>query len=112
MVREDQVVPDIELHNFDESCLRVLRNIQKIILKHPIVCQAVFSALISEGEKFAATPEGRTLKTTIEGSSVVQQLQYLIDLSTFSVLERNPPDVLPSTYIDTLFMLANSDEFR
>ena len=36
----------------------------------------------------------------------MQQLRYVFDLTTFSLLERDAPEILPSAYFDTLFMLA------
>jgi hypothetical protein len=110
MIEEDQGVPTLQLYNFDKTCLRVLQSLQGVLLKHPVAFQAAFSALVSEGEEFAKTPEGRELKTKLQCSLVVQQLQYVFDLGTLSILERNPQDILPSEYIDTLFMLANSDK--
>jgi hypothetical protein len=102
-------IPTIELHSFDESILRTLQSLQRALLKHPVAFQAAFSGLIAEGEAFAKTPEGQKLKTTLEGSPFVQQLRYVFDLTTVSMLEREPPDILPSAYLDTLFMLAGSD---
>lgn len=102
-------IPTIELHSFDESTLRALQSLQRALLKHPIAFQSAFSGLIAEGKRFEKTPEGQELKTKLEGSSLVQQLRYVFDLTTISLLEREPPDILPSAYLDTLFMLGASD---
>ncbi len=109
MLKQDDTIPTIELHDFDEATLRVLQALQAALLKHPIACQAAFSALVAEGGKFAATPEGREWKAKLENSTLVHQLRYVFDLTTFSLLERDPPNILPSAYIDTLFMLSGAD---
>jgi hypothetical protein len=98
----------IELHDIDATTLRVLQSIQRLLLKHPVAFQAAYSALIIEGEQFATTPEGQILKARLERSPLVQQLRYVFDLTTFSLLEREEPETLPSAYIDTLFMLASN----
>ena len=107
-LESDETIPTIDLREFDESTLRILRSLQSILLRHPVACQAAFGALVAEGRMFGATPEGRELKTRLENSSLVQQLRYVFDLTTFSMLERDQPDMLPSAYIDTLLMLSGS----
>jgi len=102
-------IPTIELRSFDESTLRTLRSLQRALFKHPIAFQAAFSCLIAEGKLFEKTPEGQKLKTKLESSSLVQQLRYVFDLTTGSLLESEPSDILPSAYLDTLFMLAASN---
>jgi hypothetical protein len=102
-------IPTIELISFDEPTLRTLQSLQRALLKHPVAFQAAFSGLIAEGRAFEKTPEGQKLKTRLEGSSFVEQLRYVFELTTVSLLEREPPEILPSAYLDTLFMLAGSD---
>jgi hypothetical protein len=109
MLKQDNTIPTIELHDFDDATLRVLKALQTALLKHPIACQAAFGALVAEGVKFAATPEGQEWKAKLESSTLVHQLRYVFDLTTFSLLERDPPDILPSAYIDTLFMLSGAE---
>jgi hypothetical protein len=109
MFEPDETIPTIELHDFDEATLQVLRALQTALLKHPIACQAAFNALVAEGAKFAATPEGREWNAKLENSTLIHQLRYVFDLTTFSLLERESPDILPSAYIDTLFMLSGAD---
>jgi hypothetical protein len=109
MLGSDETIPTIELHELDESSLRILQALQSILLRHPIAFQAAFSALVAEGRAFGETPEGRALKARLENSSLVQQMRYVFDLTTFSLLERDPPSLLPSAYIDTLFMLSGHE---
>jgi hypothetical protein len=109
MLTLDETIPTIELHDFDESTLRILQALQSMLLRHPIAFQAAFNALIAEGRMFGETPEGRELKTKLENSSLVQQLRYVFDLTTFSLLERDASSMLPSAYIDTLFMLGGNE---
>ncbi len=100
--------PTIALHDIDATTLRILQSVQRLLLQHPIAFQAAYSALIAEGRQFEKTSEGQALKARLERSPLVQQLRYVFDLTTFSLLEREEPETLPSAYIDTLFMLASS----
>ena len=101
-----ETLPIVELHDPEDASLKVLRALQQIMLKHPVAAQSAFSALVAEGRAFANTPDGRRLSQKLEGSALLQQANLVFDLSTLSMLEENPPDVLPSTYFDVLFMLA------
>lgn len=98
--------PTIELHDVDATTLRILQSVQRLLLQHPIAFQAAYSALIAEGQQFEKTSEGQVLTARLERSPLVQQLRYIFDLTTFSLLEREEPEALPSAYIDILFMLA------
>src|SRR5580693_1180923 len=42
----------------DGALGEILRRAQLLLLKHPVAAQAAFAALIAEGRRFAATPEG------------------------------------------------------
>jgi hypothetical protein len=105
----DDGVPTIELRELEDPALRVLRALQLALLKHPVAGQAAFNALLAEGRAFAATEAGRVLKQRLEHSVLLQRARLVFDLTTLSMLEENPPDVMPSTYVDVLFMLGSSD---
>jgi hypothetical protein len=104
----DGELPVFELHDLDSRALRVLRTLQAALLKHPVASQAAFNALLAEGRRFAATPEGGALKAKLERSELVHRARLVLDFATLSLLEQDPPDVLPSAYLDVLFMLASS----
>ena len=101
-----EVVPVVELHDPGDRSLQVLRALQKTILKHPVATQSAFSALVAEGRVFAGTPDGQRLQKQLEDSALLQQANLVFDLATLSMLEEDPPEILPSTYFDVLFMLA------
>lgn len=102
-------LPTIELRETEQGILRVLRSIQTTLITHPVAGQAAFNALLQEGRNFAKTEEGRALKTKIERSELLHRARLIFDFSTLSMLEEDPPEIMPSAYIDVLFMLASSD---
>lgn len=109
----DERLPAVELHDFDDRAVRVVRTLQLALLKHPMAGQAAFNALLAEGRAFAKTAEGRALRAKLERSELVHRARLVFDFATLSMLEQSPPDVLPSAYVDVLFMLGanrRSDE--
>lgn len=102
-------IPVVDLHDRDEDILRVLRALQAALLKHPVAGQAVFNALVSEGRNFAKTCDGKAARDKLERSELLHRARLIFDFGTLSMLEHDPPDIMPSAYIDTLFMLASGD---
>ena len=102
-------LPVIELREPDKGMVRVLRSLQLALLKHPVAGQAVFNALLSEGRAFAQTEQGRLAKRKLEESTLLHRARLIFDFSTLSMLEDDPPEIMPSAYLDVLFMLASGD---
>ena len=59
--------------------------------------------------QFAATAEGSALRDKLERSELMHRAHLVFDFGTLSLLEDNPPEILPSAYIDVLFMLGGSE---
>jgi len=105
----DEDLPVVELRTAPDQTLRVLRSLQASLLKHPIAAQAAFTALVAEGRSFGATEAGRAMRTALEQSELLRRARLVFDFSTLSMLEQEPPDIMPSAYIDALFMLSSSE---
>jgi hypothetical protein len=91
-----------------ETTLWVLRRLQALVLKHPVAAKAAFDALIAEGRAFAQTPEGKGWLDKLAASELLHRARLVLDFPGLSMLERDSPEVLPSAYLDTIFMLASS----
>jgi hypothetical protein len=91
-----------------ETALQVLRRLQGLVLKHPVAAKAAFDALIAEGRAFAQTPEGKVWQAKLAASELLHRARLVLDFPGLSMLERDSPEVLPSAYLDTIFMLASS----
>jgi hypothetical protein len=100
-------LPTVHLQPPDDTAA-LLRSLQAIVLKHPAAAQAAFRALVAEGEAFARTPEGQSWKRQLENSTLLHRARLILDFPGIAMLEADSPGVLPSTYIDTIFMLASS----
>ena len=103
----DELLPTLHLLPPDETA-RLLRTLQAAVLKHPAAAQAAFRALVAEGEAFARTPEGQSWKQKLQNSDLLHRARLILDLPGIAMLEAGSPGVHPSTYIDTIFMLASS----
>jgi hypothetical protein len=106
---DDDALPTVRLSAPDSTADLLLR-LQAMVLKHPAASQAVFRALVAEGRAFARTPEGKEWKRRLESSVLLHRARLILDLPGISMLESDSEDAIPSSYIDTIFMLAASDD--
>jgi hypothetical protein len=104
---DDDLLPTVHLLPPDDSAA-LLRSLQAIVLKYPAAAQAAFRALVAEGEAYAQTPEGQRWQQRLRGSTLLHRARLILDLPGIAMLEADSPRVLPSTYLDTIFMLASS----
>lgn len=90
----------------------LLQQLQLLLLKHPLAAQAAFSALVAEGRRFAATPEGAAWKASLAASDLVRNGRQLWDALTLNLLEEDASTVVPSAYLEALFRVATSPELE
>ena len=102
-------VPRVELRDAATVEAALLRSLQRVLLTHPVACQAAFTALMAEGRQFAETPEGRAWRDRLVDSSLLQQARLVFDLTTLGMLEESAGE-MPSGYLDALFMAATSGD--
>jgi hypothetical protein len=105
-------LPRISLRDPEDAELRVLRSAQLLLLKHPAAAQAAFSALVAEGRRFGETPEGRAWTQRLIHSSLLHRARLVFEITTLWMLEEEPPDVLPSAYLDALFLAGSNKELE
>jgi hypothetical protein len=102
----------IALRDPDDEILAALRRIQVLVIQHPIAAQAAFAALVAEGRRVARTPEGRAWAQRLERSALLDHLRPVWKMVTLASLEEDAADVLPSAYLDGLFLAAARDKDR
>jgi hypothetical protein len=103
---EADTLPTVYLDG-SEMTLRMLRHLQAFVLKHPDAAKAAFVGLVAEGAAFAQTPEGKQWRDKLAASELIHRARLILDLPGLSMLARDGPELLPSAYVDALFMLAN-----
>jgi len=98
-------LPRVELKDPEAAEVALLRSLQRVLLTHPVACQAAFTALLAEGRRFSDTSEGRVWRARLINSSLLQQARLIFDLATLGMLEERAGEI-PSSYLDALFMAA------
>jgi hypothetical protein len=92
--------------------VELLRRLQVLLLQHPLSAQAAFTALLAEGRRFAATPEGAEWKAALAGSDLVRNGRLLWDVLSLNLLEEEASTVVPSAYLEALFRAASSPDLE
>ena len=105
----DDGLPVLDLAPADET-VALIQMVQKFVLTHPAAAKAIFAGLMAEGRAFAQTPPGATARQELEQSELVHKARLLLDLPGLSMLEPDDGAVLPSTLVDTVFMMAANSE--
>lgn len=96
----------------EEELAEVLRGLRSVLLQYPLASQAAFSALVAEGRRFAATPEGAEWRAALAGSDVVRKGREVWEALSLGLVEEEPSTVVPSTYLEALFQAANLPELE
>ena len=78
-----------------------------LVLKHPVAAQAAFFALITEGRRFAATPEGQRWRTALASSEFVRRGRALWETSLLNLLEDDAEAVLPASLKELIVWAAS-----
>ena len=92
-----------------DSAQHVLESLHRVILTHPVACQALFSALRAEGLAFMQTERGRIFAKQLSRSELIHRARIAWETASRSILDETPDGVLPSTYLDALFIVAHAD---
>ena len=99
-------LPAVELGDAVGSAEEILSGLRRIIIQHPAACQELFSALRAEGERYIETAEGLAAAQTLSHSDLIRRARFIWESSSGSILDEHPDGILPSSYIDALFMTA------
>ena len=86
----------------------LLHRARLLLHQHPVAAQAAFSALVAEGRRFAATPEGRAWATALAASPLIHHASALWGALGLDMLEEDPDTVLPSAWLEALLRGARS----
>lgn len=79
-----------------------LADLSMAVLKHPAAAQAVFSALVAEGQRFAHTDEGARWRSALADSDLARRGHALWEGSLLKVLEESPDAILPTAIVEAV----------
>ena len=94
----------------DDELVRILREGQFLILRHPVAAQAALRALVAEGRRFAETAAGRRWKDRLARSELIRRGRMIWQGSVLNMLEENSDTPLPSAFLDALLAAAASED--
>lgn len=103
---DEDGIPVVAIRDPRDALAAVLREAQVATLKHPVAAQAAFAALVAEGRRHAATPEGARLRARLSRSTLLRRVREAWEVATFNLLEDAPAGPLPSAYVDTVLLAA------
>lgn len=92
--------------------VHLLRRVQLAILAHPVAAQAAFAALMAEGRRFAATPEGAEWMAALAGSELAREGRRLWDALSMNLLEDDPATIVPSAYLEALLRAPSTPDLE
>lgn len=90
----------------DAQLVDTLRGLQEALFRHPLAFRAAFAGLVEEGRRFADTPEGAAWLERLRESPLLPRIRLFGKMLSFSMLEQDAPERLPSAYLEGLFRLA------
>jgi len=105
-------VPRLTLPASDAALERLVAQLSLIALRHPVAAQAVFTALVAEGRRFARTPEGQRWRAALASSEFVRRGRALWESSVLNLLEDDGDTVLPSAFGDAVVRAASRGEIH
>ncbi|MGF1468137.1 MAG: hypothetical protein ACFCGT_18615 [Sandaracinaceae bacterium] len=89
-----------------------VEQLQRLMAHHPFAAQALFSALVAEGRRFAQTPEGARLRARLASSPTIQRARIAWSASTLGMLVDAPSTGLPSALVEAFARLATAPDLE
>lgn len=89
---------------FEEDLDAVLTRLQRAIFRHPLAVQAAFACLVSEGRKYAETPEGRILAHRLAGSELMARTRTVWEAVSLGVFKEDEA-AIPESLFEALTQL-------
>jgi hypothetical protein len=84
----------------EKKVLDALGELQQFVLQHPVAAQKIFAALVAEGRRYAATPEGARRARALADLPAMARARQFWESSLAGVLEEGGDTVLPSSYVE------------
>ena len=95
-----------------DASASLLRELQLGLLRYPVATQAAFRALVAEGRRFAASPDGTELEARLLASPEFRRLRRIYESLTWHMLEERGESTLPSNYLDALAQVIGLDHLE
>ena len=109
---DDTEVPRLTPLSPHDAIEQILAQLTVVVLRHPIAAQAAFKALVAEGRRFAATPDGQRWRAALAHSEFVRRGRAFWEASPLNLLEDHAQAVLPSGIVDAAVRAVGTGQVR
>ena len=86
----------------EQLLVAALSRVQRAIFKYPMATQAIFSALVAEGRRFAKTPEGAEWRERLRRAEQSDRARMLWEVLSLSAYTEQADGALPSLLLENL----------
>ncbi len=104
----DDGLPELRLADAEAELDALLGDAQAAVLTHPVAAQALYSALVDEGRRVSATPEGQALRARLARSALARRWKEAWEVGTLNALHADTEGPYPADFGDLLFAAASS----
>jgi hypothetical protein len=106
--RDRGTVPTLVIEDERSRTDALLLELRRALWRHPAAAQSLFTALVAEGRRFAATDDGRRWAERLERAEALDAVRVVWDLVTSRALDDDPRAVIP-TVVAEAFVKAATD---
>lgn len=105
-------IPTMVVSQPESGIDHALKQFQQFLIKNPVACQTIFSALVKEGRVYSSAEEGRAKLEQLRRSELLNRASRAWEASSLWMLDGDDDAVLPSGYVDAVFMAGLSDNLE
>ncbi len=99
-------MPGVVFREPDDEHVRVLRWVQRMVLRHPVAAQAGFRWLVAEGRAHAQTPEGAAMYARLADARLVDRLRLVWESASLGMLHDGTDEDVPEAVMEVLIAVA------
>lgn len=110
VVGESEAVVEAAPMSEADELFALLEQARVFLLRHPIASQAVFTALVGEGRRFAATERGAAWARTLAHAPAMTRAREVWEATSLNLLTADEQAVLPSTWVEALLRAVELPE--
>jgi hypothetical protein len=90
--------------------LALLEQARVFLLRHPIASQAMFTALVAEGRRYASTEQGAAWARSLAASPAMLRAREVWEATSLNLLTADPDARVPSTWVEALLRAVELPE--
>lgn len=93
-----------------DELLALLEQARVFLLRHPIASQAIFTGLVAEGRRYAASERGAAWAAALASAPAMTHAREVWEATSLNLLTADPDARLPSTWVEALLRAVELPE--